>query len=234
MKPIIGLTPSWDNENKRLAVPQDYIFAVLDAGGTPVVIPPMEDAAQLCDALDRCDALLLSGGDDVCPTLYGEEILPICGDLTHERDHSEPILIRHAIEKDLPILGICRGMQILNAALGGSLYQDLAEQYGKDILHPRHDIPGGDAHSMRYVPGTALRAVMGVDESMVNSRHHQAVKKLAPGMKANAIAPDGLIEGMEAEDGRPILAVQWHPETIQRRLPEQLNIFKWLVREASK
>ena len=234
MKPIIGLTPSWDNENKRLSIPQDYIFAVLDAGGTPVVIPPMEDEAQLRDALDRCDGLLLSGGDDVCPTLYGEEILPICGDLTHERDHSEPILIRHAIEHGLPILGICRGMQILNATLGGTLYQDLAEQYGKAILHPRHDIPGGDAHSMRYVSGTMLHEIMGLDESTVNSRHHQAVKKLAPGMKANAIAPDGLIEGMEAEDGRPILAVQWHPETIQRRLPEQLNIFKWLVREASK
>lgn len=232
--PIIALTPSWDTQNHRLALPHDYISGVLDAGGTPVVIPPMEDAEKLRSALDLCDALLLTGGDDVNPALYGEEMLPICGDLTPERDHAEPILIRHAIEKGLPILGICRGIEILNVALGGTLYQDIAEQYGREVKHPCYDIPGGDAHGMRYLPGTLLHQVMGMDGSMVNSRHHQGVKDVAPGMKVNALAPDGFIEGLEAEDGRPILAVQWHPETIYRRLTEQARIFQWLVREATK
>lgn len=232
--PIIAVAPSWDNKNHRLALPHDYLSGVLDAGGTPVVIPPMDSPERLCAALDRCDALLLSGGDDVCPALYNEETLPICGDLTPERDHAEPILIRHAMEKGLPILGICRGIEILNVALGGSLYQDIAEQYGKEIKHPRYEIPGGDAHGMRYLPGTLLREIMGMDESVVNSRHHQGIKAVAPGMKVNALALDGFVEGIEAEDGRPILGVQWHPETIYRRLPEQARIFQWLVREAAK
>ena len=232
--PIIALTPSWDNTNRRLAIPQDYILAITDVGGTPMVIPPMEDSERLCAALDRCDALLLSGGDDVCPACYGEETLPCCGELTPERDHAETILIRHALKKGLPILGICRGMQILNAVLGGSLYQDIAQQYGKTLEHPRHDIPAGDAHMMRYEAGTLLQSIVGLSEGPVNSRHHQAVKALAPGMRGNAFAPDGLTEGMEAADGRPILAVQWHPESLQRRLPEQRRIFAWLVRETGK
>lgn len=232
--PVIAITPSWDNENRRLAVNQDYIFAILDAGGMPVIIPPCEDENRLCEALDRCDALLLTGGADVNPACYGEEMLPCCGELTPERDAAEPVLIRHAVEKGMPILGICRGIEILNAAMGGTLYQDLEEQFGKTAKHPRMDIPAGDAHLMRYVPGTLLHSIIGMDESPVNSRHHQAVKALAPGMKANAFAPDGLTEGMEAADGRPILCVQWHPESLQKRLPEQRRIFEWLVREAAK
>ena len=231
---MIAVTPSWDNKEKKLIVNQDYINAVLDAGGVPVVIPPTADEAGLCAALDRCDGLLLTGGDDVNPACYGEEALPCCGEFTHERDWAEPILVRHAIENDIPILGICRGMQIVNAALGGTLYQDIALYFGDTLKHPCYDIPAGDAHSMRILPGTLLRDVIGMDECMVNSRHHQAVKKVAPGLKISAQAPDGLVEGLEAEDGRPILCVQWHPESLQRRLPEQLRLFKWLVREASK
>lgn len=232
--PIIAVTPSWDNQTKRMLVNHDYINAVLDAGGTPMVIPPIQNESQLCEALDRCAGLLLTGGDDVCPTLYGEEILPCCGELTHERDFAEPILIRHALKNGLPILGVCRGMQIVNVTLGGSLYQDIARQFGDQLPHPRNDIPAGDAHAMQIVSGTLLHQVIGKDECMVNSRHHQAVKALAPGMRISAKAPDGLIEGMEAADGRRILCVQWHPESIQRRLSEHLNLFKWLVTEADK
>ncbi len=232
--PIIAVTPSWDNATRRMFVNQDYIISVLDAGGTPLVLPPMEDEARLVAALDRCDGLLLTGGDDVNPACYGEEVLPCCGDLTPERDHAEPILIRRALEKGMPILGICRGIEILNVTLGGALYQDIALQFGDTLKHPCYDIPASDAHAMHYLPGTLLRSVIGLDESMVNSRHHQAVKKVAPGLKISAQAPDGLVEGLEAEDGRPIMCVQWHPESLQCRLPEQLRLFKWLVREASK
>ena len=230
--PIIALTPSWDEEQQRLSVPQTYVSAVLHAGGTPIVIPHIDDPARACAAFDCADALLLTGGDDVDPTCYGEERLPCCGALTPRRDRLELVLIAHALQKGLPILGICRGMQILNAALGGTLYQDIAEQYGTALKHPCNDIPTGDAHAVRYVPHTTLHAIMGLDESMVNSRHHQAVKMLAPGMRACAYAPDGLVEAMEADDGRPILAVQWHPEGLFDRLTEQGRIFSWLMKEA--
>lgn len=234
MTPVIALTPSWDADRNRLSIPHDYICAVMDAGGAPIVIPHIQDETLACAALDRADALLLTGGDDVDPACYGEEKLPCCGELTPMRDRLEFILIRHAINKGLPILGICRGMQILNVVLGGTLYQDIAQQYGGSLRHPRSDIPAGDAHGMRYVEGSLLRSVTGLEESPVNSRHHQAVKALAPGMRASAFAPDGLTEGMEAADGRPILAVQWHPESIYRRLEEQANLFRWLVKEANK
>ncbi|MBQ9197067.1 MAG: gamma-glutamyl-gamma-aminobutyrate hydrolase family protein [Clostridia bacterium] len=232
--PIIAVTPSWDNQTKRMMVNHDYIHAVTDAGGVPMVIPPMEDAASLREALDRCDGLLLTGGDDVNPACYGEEKLPCCGELTPERDHAEPILIKRALERGMPILGVCRGMQILNVTLGGALYQDIALQYGDKLFHPCYDIPAGDAHAMNILPDTLLRRVMGADRCMVNSRHHQAVKRLAEGMRICAQAPDGLTEGMEAADGRPILCVQWHPESIQRRLAEHRELFKWLVREAGR
>lgn len=232
--PIIAVTPSWDNQTKRMVVNHDYINAVTDAGGIPLVIPPMANEGRLLAALERCDGLLLTGGDDVNPACYGEEKLPCCGELTPERDHAEPILIGHALKRGMPILGICRGMQILNAALGGTLYQDIALQFGDALKHPCYDIPAGDAHAMNILPDTLLRRVMGTAQCMVNSRHHQAVKKLAGGMKICAQAPDGLIEGMEAADGRPILCVQWHPESIQRRLPEHLKVFQWLVSEAGK
>lgn len=231
---VIAVTPSWDNSTRRMVVNQDYLFAVLDAGGIPMVLPPMESEEALRAALDRCDGLLLTGGDDVSPACYGEEKLPCCGELTPERDHAEPLLIRRALERGMPILGVCRGMQIVNATLGGTLYQDIALQYKDELKHPCYDIPASDAHSMRILPDTLLHRVMGCDTCMVNSRHHQAVKALAPGMKVNAVAPDGLVEGMEAADGRPILCIQWHPESIQRRLPEHLQLFRWLVREAAK
>ncbi|MBQ9298893.1 MAG: gamma-glutamyl-gamma-aminobutyrate hydrolase family protein [Clostridia bacterium] len=232
--PMIAVTPSWDNNTRRMVVNHDYINAVTDAGGIPAVIPPIGDAERLRAALDRCDGLLLTGGDDVNPACYGEEKLPCCGELTPERDFAEPVLIRRAMERGIPILGICRGMQILNATLGGTRYQDIALQFSNALKHPCYDIPADDAHTMRLLPDTLLRRVMGTDQCMVNSRHHQAVKKLAPGLRASAQAPDGLIEGMEAADGRPILCVQWHPESIQRRLPEHLRLFRWLVTEAGK
>ena len=134
----------------------------------------------------------------------------------------------------MPILGICRGLQIINVCLGGTLYQDIGEQYSHDLEHPRNDVPRDYAHSMSLVSGTMLRSIYGADEIQVNSRHHQGIKTLAPGLKINAVAPDRLIEGFEFADGRPLLAVQWHPESLQDRYVEHRAPFDWLIHEASR
>ena len=231
--PIIAVTPSWDNATKKMIVNQDYINAVTDAGGMPLVIPPVADEKGLLAALDCCDGLLLTGGDDVCPTLYGEEILPCCGDLTHERDFAEPVLIRGALERGLPILGICRGIEILNVALGGALYQDIALQYSEQIKHPCYDIPADDAHAMNILPGTLLRQVIGMDQCMVNSRHHQAVKRVAEGFRICAKAPDGLIEGIEIPELTYFVGVQWHPERMIED-PKMRGLFEHFVEASSK
>ncbi len=233
-KPIIALTASWNMETLRMILNQDYIHAVADAGGVPIVLPCTTDEEGLRSALDHADGLLLTGGADIDPSLYGEETLPCCGTVTRIRDDTELVLIRHALEKKMPILGICRGFEILNAALGGTLYQDIEQQYGSAVSHPRYDIPGGDAHTVQYLEGTLLKSIMGEEKGYVNSRHHQGVKEPAAGLKICAQAPDGLTEGLEAEDGRPILAVQWHPESLYQRLPVQRRIFQWLIRAASR
>lgn len=232
--PVIALTPSWNAEAQRVSVPYTYVAAVLQAGGAPFVIPPSDNDSAVCEALDRADGLILTGGDDVDPAVYGEEKLACCGETTPLRDRLEQTLIRHALERGMPILGICRGIQILNAALGGALYQDIAEQFGTQLKHPRSDIPIGDAHTVRIEKGTLLYSIYGVDECPVNSRHHQGLKKIAPGMRISAWAPDGLPEAIEAEDGRPVLGVQWHPEGLIERLPLQRRLFRWLVQEAEK
>lgn len=232
-KPIIALTSGWNPETRRLILNHDYIEAVAAAGGVPIALPCLENEADLRRALDCADALLLTGGADIEPSQYGEEKLACCGSTTPIRDHTERVLTVFALERKMPILGICRGIEMLNAVMGGTLYQDVAEQYGASIKHPCYDIPGGDAHTVRYLPGTLLHSVMGEDGGTVNSRHHQAVKVPAPGLKICALAPDGLTEGLEADDGRPILAVQWHPESLFKRLSVQRRIFEWLVQKAS-
>ena len=232
--PVIALTPSWNAEAQRVSVPYTYVAAVLRAGGAPFVIPPSENDSAVCAALDRADGLILTGGDDVDPSVYGEEKLTCCGETTPVRDRLEQTLIRHALKRGIPVLGICRGIQILHAALGGTLYQDIAEQFGTQLKHPRSDIPIGDAHTVRIEKGSLLYSIFNAEECPVNSRHHQGLKSIAPGMRISAWAPNGLPEAIEAEDGRPVLGVQWHPEGLIERLPLQLCLFRWIVQEAQK
>lgn len=232
--PIIALSPMWDDDKQRGCMTHDYVTAVIHSGGAPVIMPFVNDEKTLTAALDACDALLLTGGADVDPACYGEKKLPCCGEIAPTRDAIDLILIRHAMEKGMPILGICRGMQILNCALGGTLYQDIETQFSPALKHPCYDIPRSDVHAMRYERGTLLHGIVGMEQSMVNSRHHQAVKALAADMRPTAWAPDGLLEGMEAANGAPIVAIQWHPEALEDRLPEQKRIFEWLMREASR
>ena len=197
-------------------------------------MPLTDNEKVVRDILQSVDGLLLSGGADVSPSVYKEEKLPCCGENAPARDLMEGWCIHYAMQRRLPILGICRGMQILNCVLGGSLYQDIATQYKPDLKHPCYDTPRDCVHVVEIAEGTRLREVIGLDAVPINSRHHQAVKKLGRNLRATAYAPDGTIEAMEFTDDYPMLSVQWHPESLEDRFLPQRTLFNWLVKESSR
>jgi len=232
--PVIAVTPFWDDEKGRIGVNNDYLEAVIRAGGSPVLLPLTDSEDVARTILSSVDGLLLSGGADVSPDVYKEEKLPCCGETAPRRDTLEKLLINYALQMKKPILGICRGMQILNCVLGGSLYQDIATQYKPDLKHPCYDTPRDCVHIVEIADNTRLRQIMNLDAVPVNSRHHQAVKKLGRNLKVSATAPDGTIEAMEFIDDYPMLSVQWHPESLEDRFLPQRTIFNWLIRESSR
>lgn len=232
--PLIGVTPARDKSTHKLTINQDYMDAVIRAGGTPVLLPLLSDQKRLTALLSQLDGLLLSGGEDVSPALYGEEKEAFCGDTDDLRDETEFILCREAVRRDLPVLAICRGVQVLNAALGGTLYQDIASQLPGALVHPRNDQPKAPVHGMQIHERTLLFSILGQEKIKVNSRHHQAVKAAAPGLCVNAEAPDGLIEGLEMPGKRFVLGVQWHPESLSEKHPEAQALFDALVRSCAQ
>ena len=217
----------------RAYVNDDYVDAVIMAGGTPVILPVNKDADVIDEQLTGIDALILSGGYDVNPQLYGEEPHVLLGDVCDRRDCFDAIVIQRAMEKRLPILGICRGIQILNVVFGGTLYQDCSEAEGSYIKHNQEHIPNRVSHSVHIVPDTELSYIMG-DKTTVNSFHHMAVREVAPGFRVSAVAPDGIIEGLESTNDNFVLAVQWHPEMLHRKNSEMLALFQLLVAKAEK
>ena len=227
---LIGVTPTQNDQNGQITINPDYMDAVRRAGGLPVLLPLYADEASLRAVLAHVDGLVLTGGADVDPALYGEEKLPCCGDLAPERDKMESALCRMALAMDKPLLAICRGHQMLNVALGGSLYQDIAEQFGTAIRHPRSDVPRTPVHAVAVAPGSLLHQAAGQDTLQVNSRHHQGVKRLAPGAAACGVAEDGLIEAIEVPGKRFVLGVQWHPESMSAVRPEAQALFNALVK----
>ena len=225
---LIGIVPSWVDERK-ITINQDYVEAVLRADGTPVLFPVTSDRDQLSALLDRVDGLLLTGGPDVDPAEYGESRKPCCGNCSLCRDAMELPLCREALERRIPLLAICRGMQILSCLLGGNLYQDLAEQYGTALSHPRYDVPGDPAHEVNVKSDTLLASIVGPGMLSVNSRHHQGIRECGKGLKVCAVAEDGLIEGVELPDHPFVLGVQWHPESLSDRYPAHQKLFNAFV-----
>lgn len=227
---MIGVTPSQDDKTGRITINQDYLDAITRAGALPVLLP-LTAEERLCRAmLARVDGLVLSGGADVEPARYGEERLPCCGAAAPLRDAMEYALCRLAVAADKPVLGICRGLQVLNCALGGSLYQDIGLQFAQAITHPRYDAPRGQVHAVEVLPGTRLEEISGGRKLRVNSRHHQGIKALGRGLCVSARAEDGLTEGVEMPGKRFIVAVQWHPESLSDYAPEAQALFNALVR----
>jgi len=227
-KPLIGITtyitPArfgvWEEETAL--VPAAYVRAIELAGGRPLLVPPSLDAIE--ETLDRLDGLVFSGGSDLDPELYGQESHPETNGIVQERDHAEIALLRAALERDMPVLAICRGSQVLNVALGGDLVQHLPEVIG-DEKH-KHT-PGQFAdHDVDLVPDTRLHDILG-EHAPVKSHHHQGYGKLGEGLREAARAEDGTIEALEDPDRRFALGVLWHPEA-----GEDFALFDALVNEA--
>ncbi len=204
----VSATRRTDRGRERVALNSSYVRALIDAGLTPLLVPPLLDPARAGDALDGAAGLVLTGGEDVHPASYGDPPHPKLEETDQARDAVELALYRAARERRLPVLAICRGIQLVNVAMGGTLYQDLPSEHPSPVNH----VDPKGRHALRVEPGSRLHQAVGAPAS-VNSRHHQAVKRLADGLRAVAWAEDGVIEGAELANGDgSLLAVQWHPE----------------------
>ena len=214
-KPLIALIPQVDEEGRWWMNP-DYLNSVSRAGGIGVVLPLTADDQELEEIARRFDGFLFTGGPDVDPALYGHEKESFCGEICRERDEMEMKLFRLVFDLDKPILGICRGIQLMNVALGGTLYQDLPSQFPSEINHRVLGKPlARETHEILVedLPfGNLPRNLW------VNSRHHQAIDRLAPGLKVRARATDGVIEAVYMAEKPQIRAVQWHPENFRNEL----------------
>lgn len=238
-RPLIGIPCLWDEPTLDRHAPrfghnQAYAYAVAEAGGLPIFLPLLTEISLLREAYDRLDGILLGGGPDMHSSHFGEELHPKAVLAAPASDGVELNLARWALDEDKPILGICRGHQVLNVAAGGTLHQDLPSQYPSDIDHtekpdrPR-DLP---AHAIVPAPGTRLAHIVGSDPLPVNSSHHQAVRDLAPTFVASAWAPDSVLEGLERPGPAFCVGVQFHPEEMWEREPRVRGLFHDLVEAA--
>ncbi|PIC62950.1 gamma-glutamyl-gamma-aminobutyrate hydrolase [Sporosarcina sp. P13] len=212
MKPLIGVTSDVDRNGGTL-VHSRYIRAIRRAGGVPFVLPiGMDGIGEICS---RLDGLLLIGGDDVDPFLYGEEPHQKLGKVIPGRDEMEIALVKGMIDQDKPVLGICRGHQLLNVAFGGTIYQDIYAQLSGNLLqHLQVTDLRFATHSVDIVPDSKLAQIAGTLEMRVNSLHHQAVKEVKSPLVVTAVAKDGVIEALESTAHRFVVGVQWHPEAL--------------------
>lgn len=230
----IGITPNWNTSSKRIDIPNDYITAVIRAGALPLLFPLTDREDAWKAMVDKVDGVIFSGGEDIDPKHFGEETEPYCGSIIRERDGQELFMYRYLKSLGKPFLAICRGVQLMNVAEGGTLYQDIYAQIpGLSIRHQRSDAQD-DAHKVDIVPDTLLHSLLRAERVPVNSRHHQAAKEAAPGLRISARSEDGLIEGLEFENGYPGLGTQWHPENLSKNREDMQRLFDWLAREAEK
>ncbi|HYU37440.1 MAG TPA: gamma-glutamyl-gamma-aminobutyrate hydrolase family protein [Gemmatimonadales bacterium] len=206
----VSATRRIDAGRERVALNSAYVYALMRAGLVPLLVPPVLDPEAACAALDGVHGLVLTGGEDVDPGRYGATPHPKLGETDRARDAVELALVAGAERRRLPVLAICRGIQVLNVALGGTLYQDLASERPGPVDHA----DTRSRHALRIEAGTLLHRTLEAVDASVNTRHHQAIRDVAPALRANAWAEDGVIEGAERKDPRApwALAVQWHPE----------------------
>lgn len=217
MSKVIGVMPLYDGEKDSYWMLPGYMTMLESAGAVPLMLPLTDDEAVLDYFLKSCGGFLLTGGHDVSPSLYGAERLQGCGECCPLRDKMDSRILAGAVKADKPVLGICRGIQLMNAATGGTLYQDLPAQRGGKTEH--HMAPPYDraVHGVDILKATPFFDIFGKEKIGVNSYHHQAVKELSPAFKAGAVSEDGIIEGIYMPDKKFIVGVQWHPEFFYKK-----------------
>lgn len=237
--PVIGITPDITRESaahgltNRLLLNLDYAEAIAHAGGIPVVLPPVLEPARFLESLD---GILLTGGGDIAPHRYGAPTIhPATYGISDVRDEFEIALVHAALNADVPLLAICRGMQVLNVALGGTLIQHIPDEIDGALNHRQQElgIPSGEpAHPVTIRPDSLLARIVGTTHLMVNSYHHQAVAELASPLLPTATAPDGVVEAAEIPGATFVLAVQWHPERLFQHYPAHHALFAALIEAA--
>ncbi len=231
MRPLIGLTvyETMKSGLSGVYLGKDYTDAVYEAGGHPVALPFTKDLKLIQEWADRLDGLILTGGEDIAPSLYGEEPRQGLGDVSPLRDHFEARLLVCMIDKNKPVFAICRGIQVLNAVMGGTLFQDLTREWPSSLQHSQNAPRDHSAHVVKIGKGTKLQQIVGADDLPTNTFHHQAVKQIAPGFAPSAHSRDGLIEAVEDPLRAFVIGVQWHPENLWRSSERHFRLFATFV-----
>lgn len=232
MKPIIGVASRTTSDGSGNNVGTAYIRSIEKASGIPILLPLLEDVADVPRMLDLIDGLLLIGGPDVDPYEFGEEPHPKLGIIDVAGDRMELALARGALERDLPILAICRGIQLLNVAAGGTLYQDISSQIPDALKHSQRTTEPYVTHRISLAEGSIMHRIFSALEIRVNSYHHQSVKDPAPGFRCTAAADDAVVEAIESTRHRFVLGVQCHPERLWEKYPEFFGIFSKFLEHA--
>lgn len=240
-RPLIGITAAESQYIKPphhaiFSLNQVYVRAIEESGGVPLMLPPILSEDSLREVFARLDGIVFSGGGDINPSIYGEPPHATLWGLSDDRDRVELELARWAAHREKPLLGICRGIQVLNVALGGTLIQDIPAEVPDALQHSFDDaVVARDyiAHPVKIENGSHLRQVIQSEIASVNSWHHQALKRIAPNLTVVAQAPDGIIEAVEVDGHRFAIGVQWHPEWLYRNQPEMKRLFTALVEASS-
>ncbi len=231
-KPVVALTCSQVEGTARLL--EDYYKAIEKAGGVPLIVPFLTDIEILERISEFCDGILFSGGVDIDPLLYGEEPTKGLGEVTPERDFTEVNLCQMFFKRKKPIFGICRGIQLINIALGGTLYQDI-NHFDNVLKHYQQAPSWHGTHKVFIKEGSWLFEIFQNDEIFVNSFHHQAIKQVAPVLAVTAKASDGIIEAVESnEKGVFIVGVQWHPERMYPKSEQQFRLFQFFIEKVKQ
>ena len=235
MKPIIGIAISNRVKSKKIysVINNDYIKAVQKAGGIPILIPFSNNMENIKEYTDKIQGIIFTGGEDISPLVYNEDPLKEVECIIEERDRFELELFKEVYEKQIPILAICRGLQLINIALGGNLYQDINYQIPNSYGHaPKNTLRHNLYHSVKIEKDSKLFDIFKTEDLKVNSFHHQSIKKLGNDLKITALSNDGIIEAIESTNEKFLVAVQWHPENLVEHHTEFLKFFEALICKA--